>query len=135
MVIWGLENLWGSLIGSILIGTLETVGIIVFPEFEMSLIYLLMVAILVVRPWGLFGRPLKVKALSDKNLSMEAQEISPVHFSMHPAIRLIPLVLLLIVPLVAGRYYQFLLTQIMIAALVAVAFNLLLGTPGLLSFG
>ena len=135
VVIGGLGNLWGALIGSILIGTLETVGIILFPEFEMSLIYLLMVAILVVRPWGLFGRPLKVKALSDKNLSMEAQEISPVHFSIHPAIRLIPLALLLIVPLVAGRFYQFLLTQILIASLVAVAFNLLLGTTGLLSFG
>ena len=135
VVIGGLGNLWGALIGSILIGTLETVGIIVFPEFEMSLIYLLMVAILVVRPWGLFGRPLKVKALSDRNLSMEAQEISPVHFSIPPAIRLIPLVLLLIVPLLAGRFYQFLLTQILIASLVAVAFNLLLGTTGLLSFG
>ena len=135
VVIGGLGNLWGALIGSILIGTLETVGIIVFPEFEMSLIYLLMVAILVVRPWGLFGRPLKVKALSEKNLGMEAQEISPVHFSIHPAIRLIPLVLLLIVPLVVGRFYQYLLTQILIASLVAVAFNLLLGTTGLLSFG
>jgi branched-chain amino acid transport system permease protein len=135
VVIGGLGNLWGALIGSILIGTLETVGIIVFPEFEMSLIYLLMVAILVVRPWGLFGRPLKIKALSDKNLGMDAQEISPVHFSTHPVVRLIPLLLLLLVPLVAGRYYQFLLTQILIASLVAVAFNLLLGTTGLLSFG
>ena len=135
VVIGGLGNLWGALIGSILIGTLETVGIIVFPEFEMALIYLLMVAILVVRPWGLFGRPLKVKALSDKNLGMEAQEISPVHFSMHPLVRMIPLALLLLVPLLAGRFYQYLLTQILIASLVAVAFNLLLGTTGLLSFG
>ncbi len=135
VVIGGLGNLWGALIGSILIGTLETVGIVVFPEFEMALIYLLMVAILVVRPWGLFGRPLKVKALSDKNLGMEAQEISPVHFSMHPLVRLIPLALLLLVPLMAGRFYQYLLTQILIASLVAIAFNLLLGTTGLLSFG
>jgi branched-chain amino acid transport system permease protein len=135
VVIGGLGNLWGALIGSILIGTLETVGIIVFPEFEMSLIYLLMVAILVVRPWGLFGRPLKIKALSEKNLGMEAQEISPVHFSVNPLVRLIPLVLLLVVPLVAGRFYQYLLTQIFVASLVAVAFNLLLGTTGLLSFG
>jgi branched-chain amino acid transport system permease protein len=135
VVIGGLGSLWGALIGSILIGTLETVGIIVFPEFEMSLIYLLMVAILVVRPWGLFGRPLKIKALSDKNLSMEAQEISPVHFSVHPLVRLIPLLLLLAVPFFAGRFYQYLLTQILIASLVGVAFNLLLGTTGLLSFG
>jgi len=135
VVIGGLGNLWGALVGSLLIGTLETVGIIVFPEFEMSLIYLLMVAILVVRPWGLFGRPLKIKALSEKNLGMEAQEISPVHFSVNPLVRLIPVLLLLAVPLVAGRFYQYLLTQIFIASLVAVAFNLLLGTTGLLSFG
>jgi branched-chain amino acid transport system permease protein len=135
VVIGGLGNLWGALIGSILIGALETIGIIVFPEFEMALIYLLMVAVLVVRPWGLFGRPLKVKALSGKNLEMEAQEISPVHFSVHPAVRWAPLLLLLLVPLVAGRFYQYLLTQIFVASLMAVAFNLLLGTTGLLSFG
>jgi branched-chain amino acid transport system permease protein len=135
VVIGGLGNLWGALIGSILIGSLETIGIIVFPEFEMSLIYLLMVAVLVVRPWGLFGRPLKVKALSEKNLAMEAQEISPVHFSVHPVLRWAPLLLLLLVPLFTGRFYQYLLTQIFIASLMAIAFNLLLGTTGLLSFG
>ena len=135
VVIGGLGNLWGALIGSILIGSLETIGIIVFPEFEMSLIYLLMVAVLVVRPWGLFGRPLKVKALSEKNLGMEAQEISPVHFSVRPLLRWVPLLLLLPVPLFAGEFYQYLLTQIFIASLMAIAFNLLLGTTGLLSFG
>ncbi|PWB60768.1 MAG: ABC transporter permease [Deltaproteobacteria bacterium] len=135
VVIGGLGNLWGALIGSILIGALETIGIIVFPEFEMSLIYLLMVAVLVVRPWGLFGRPLKVKALSEKNLAMEAQEISPVHFFVRPMLRWAPLLLLLLVPLFAGRFYQYLLTQIFMASLMAIAFNLLLGTTGLLSFG
>jgi branched-chain amino acid transport system permease protein len=135
VVIGGLGNLWGALVGSILIGSLETIGIIVFPEFEMALIYLLMVAVLVVRPWGLFGRPLKVKALSEKNLAMEAQEISPVHFTVHPAVRWAPLLLLLLVPLFAGRFYQYLLTQIFVASLMAIAFNLLLGTTGLLSFG
>ena len=135
VVIGGLGNLWGALIGSILIGALETIGIIVFPEFEMSLIFVLMVAVLVVRPWGLFGRPLKVKALSEKNLAMEAQEISPVHFSVHPLLRWAPLLLLLPVPLYVGEFYQYLLTQIFIASLMAVAFNLLLGTTGLLSFG
>lgn len=135
VVIGGLGNLWGALVGSLLIGTLETVGIVVFPEFEMSFIYLLMVAVLIIRPWGLFGRPLKVKALSEKNLSMEAREISPVHFSAHPLVRMVPLVLLLVVPMFAGRYYQYLLTQILIASLVAVSFNLLLGSTGLLSFG
>ncbi len=135
VVIGGLGSLWGALAASLLIGTLETVGIIIFPAFEMGLIYLLMVVVLVVRPWGLFGRPLKIKSLSEKNLSLEAQEISPVHFSCHYALRLLPLVVLLILPLVIGRYYQYLLTQIFVAGLMAIAFNLLLGTTGLLSFG
>ena len=64
---------------------------------------------------------------------MEAQEISPVHFSVHPLVRWAPRPLL--VPLFAGRFYQYLLTQIFIASLMAIAFNLLLGTTGLLSFG
>ena len=98
-VVIGSRGTSGALIGSILIGTLETVGIIVFPEFQMSLIYLLMVVVLVVRPWGLFGRPFKVKALSEKNLSMEAQEISPVHFSSPLWLRLLPFIVLLVLPL------------------------------------
>jgi len=135
VVIGGLGSLSGAFVGSLLIGTLETVGILIFPEFHMALIYLLMVLVLIVRPWGLFGRPLKVKALSERNLSMEAQEISPVHFSSRLALRLLPFIVLLLLPLLVGRYYQYLLTQIFVAALVAIAFNLLLGTTGLLSFG
>lgn len=135
VVIGGLGNLWGALVGSLLIGFLETVGIILVPEFEMSLIYLLMVVVLIVRPWGLFGRPLKIRALSEKNFAMESQEISTVHFSVRPLFRLLPFALLLLVPFFAGRFYQYLATQIMVASLMAIAFNLLLGTTGLLSFG
>ncbi|MGA8571284.1 MAG: ABC transporter permease [Desulfobaccales bacterium] len=135
VVIGGLGSLWGALVASLLIGTLETVGIVVFPAFEMAFIYLLMVLVLIVRPWGLFGKPVKIKSLSEKNLSLEAQEISPVHFSVHYLLRLLPLFVLLVLPLFIGRYYQYLLTQIFVAGLMAIAFNLLLGTTGLLSFG
>jgi branched-chain amino acid transport system permease protein len=135
VVIGGLGSLWGALVGSILIGTLQTVGIIVFPQFEMALMYLLMVVVLIVRPWGLFGKPMKIRALSEKNLSLEAQEISPVHFSAPYILRLLPLVILLILPVFLSRYYQYLMTQILVASFMAIAFNLLLGTTGLLSFG
>ncbi len=135
VVIGGLGSLWGALVASLLIGTLETVGTVVFPAFEMAFIYLLMVLVLIVRPWGLFGKPVKIKSLSEKNLSLEAQEISPVHFSVHYLLRLLPLFVLLVLPLFIGRYYQYLLTQIFVAGLMAIAFNLLLGTTGLLSFG
>lgn len=135
VVIGGLGNLWGALVGSLLIGALETVGAVLFPQFEMALIYLLMVAVLIVRPWGLFGRPLKAKPLAERNLGMEKQEVSPVHHSAPPLLWLLPLALLLLVPTFAPRFYQYLLTQVFIAGLMAMAFNLLLGTTGLLSFG
>jgi branched-chain amino acid transport system permease protein len=135
VVIGGLGSLWGALVGSILIGALETIGILIFPEFEMALIYLLMVIILAIRPWGLYGRPIKIKALAEKNLSMEAQEISPVHFSTHSLLQYLPFVAMFFLPLIVGRYYQFLMSQILVASLMAISFNLLLGTTGLLSFG
>jgi branched-chain amino acid transport system permease protein len=135
VVIGGLGSLWGAAVGSLLIGAIETIGIILFPNFEMGLIYLLMVVVLIVRPWGLFGRPIKPRSLSEKNQAVESQEISPVHYSAHPALRYALLAVLLLLPLVAGRYYQYLLSEVFVAALMAVSFNLLLGTTGLLSFG
>lgn len=135
VVIGGLGSLWGAAVGSLLIGAIETVGIILFPNLEMGLIYLLMVAVLIVKPWGLFGKPIKIRSLSEKNFAMEAREISAVHYSAHPALRYALFAVLLLLPLFAGRYYQYLLSEIFVAALMAVSFNLLLGTTGLLSFG
>jgi branched-chain amino acid transport system permease protein len=37
------------------IGLLHAYGILWLPVFELALAYLLMAAVLVVRPWGLFG--------------------------------------------------------------------------------
>lgn len=58
VIIGGLGSLWGAFIGAILIGQLRAIGVYFVPEWEIVLIYLLMIAVLVVRPWGLFGRPL-----------------------------------------------------------------------------
>lgn len=58
IIIGGLGSLWGAFIGAILIGQLRAIGVYLVPEWEIVLIYLLMIAVLVVRPWGLFGRPL-----------------------------------------------------------------------------
>jgi branched-subunit amino acid ABC-type transport system permease component len=33
-------------------------GILVFPSFSLFSVFALMAVILIVRPWGLFGRPL-----------------------------------------------------------------------------
>ena len=44
-----------------LLGLLQTVGAVKFPAFNDTLIFLLMIIVLLVRPSGLFGTPASAK--------------------------------------------------------------------------
>jgi branched-subunit amino acid ABC-type transport system permease component len=57
VIIGGLGSLWGALIGALIIGQVTVFGIVLVPELESVLVYILLMVVLVVRPWGLFGRP------------------------------------------------------------------------------
>jgi branched-chain amino acid transport system permease protein len=56
VVIGGLGSLKGALIGSLIVGETRSIGIVLFPEIELPLLFLIAVIILVFRPRGLFGR-------------------------------------------------------------------------------
>jgi len=56
IVIGGLGSLGGAVLASLMIGQLQAFGVLLFPKFSLALIYLLMAAVLVVKPSGLFGR-------------------------------------------------------------------------------
>jgi branched-chain amino acid transport system permease protein len=56
-VVGGLGSIAGAAIGSLLIGAAETAGTLVAPEWATVFPYVAMIAILVIRPWGLFGTP------------------------------------------------------------------------------
>jgi branched-subunit amino acid ABC-type transport system permease component len=55
IVIGGLGNLRGAILGAFLIGQLKAFGILIFPNYAMVLTFALMLLVLVVRPKGLFG--------------------------------------------------------------------------------
>jgi branched-subunit amino acid ABC-type transport system permease component len=59
VVIGGLGSLKGSLVGSLIIGQAETFGKAWLPALSMLMIYVVMALIVLLRPQGLFGRPLK----------------------------------------------------------------------------
>jgi branched-subunit amino acid ABC-type transport system permease component len=59
VVVGGLGSLKGSLVGSLLIGQAETFGKVWLPGVSMAMIYVVMAAVVLLRPQGLFGRPLK----------------------------------------------------------------------------
>jgi branched-subunit amino acid ABC-type transport system permease component len=59
VVIGGLGSLWGTLLGSIIYGMVVSFGILVFPRFSIFAAFIMMAAVLIIRPWGLLGRPVK----------------------------------------------------------------------------
>jgi branched-subunit amino acid ABC-type transport system permease component len=59
VVVGGLGSLKGSLVGSLIIGQAETFGKAWLPGVSMLMIYVVMALIVLLRPQGLFGRPLK----------------------------------------------------------------------------
>jgi branched-subunit amino acid ABC-type transport system permease component len=56
VIIGGLGSLWGSFLGALILGIVTVFGAVLVPEWEMVLPYALMLAVLLWRPWGLFGR-------------------------------------------------------------------------------
>ena len=58
IVIGGLGSLWGTFIGALIYGQFLSFGILIFPRFSVFAVFALMAIILVVRPWGLLGKPL-----------------------------------------------------------------------------
>jgi len=55
-VIGGLGSLKGAFVGSLIVGILSAYGTLLFPVFELALIYMVMAVVLLFRPQGLFGR-------------------------------------------------------------------------------
>jgi len=55
VVIGGLGSIPGSMAGSLIVGAAQTWGAFYLPEIAMVIMYAVMGAILIFRPWGLFG--------------------------------------------------------------------------------
>lgn len=59
VVIGGLGSFWGTFLGALVYGQVLAFGILVIPRFSIFSVFALMAAVLIVRPWGLLGRPLR----------------------------------------------------------------------------
>jgi len=57
VIVGGMGSLAGSFVGALAVGLLDTFGRILVPQIGASLMFLLMLLTLILRPHGLFGRP------------------------------------------------------------------------------
>ncbi|HET9246322.1 MAG TPA: branched-chain amino acid ABC transporter permease [Xanthobacteraceae bacterium] len=56
VVIGGLGSMRGALAGALIVGLIRAFAIVVYPEAEVLAIYVIVIAVLLLRPSGLFGR-------------------------------------------------------------------------------
>ena len=54
IVVGGFGSLGGAVVASLLIGELQSFGVLLFPKLSVALVYLLMAAVLLIKPSGLF---------------------------------------------------------------------------------
>jgi branched-chain amino acid transport system permease protein len=125
VVVGGLGSLPGAFLAALLIGEIKAFCIgLGYSKVTLVTEFLVMAAVLVLRPWGLLGRPLA---------AVRAAETAPVH-SVPGAMPLVVGVLAF-VPLVSDGYILVLLTDVLVFALFAVSLHFLLGPGGMVSFG
>ncbi len=57
VIVGGLGSLWGTFWGALILGFVTQFGTVLVPNWQDVLAYLLLLVVLLIRPWGLFGRP------------------------------------------------------------------------------
>ena len=59
VVIGGFGSLLGTFVGSIIVGEVYAFSILFWPDGALVLIFIVTAIVLIIRPWGLFGTPLR----------------------------------------------------------------------------
>jgi branched-subunit amino acid ABC-type transport system permease component len=60
VVIGGFGSLPGTLVGSMIVGEIYSFSILFWPEGALVLIFVVTAMVLIFRPWGLFGTPMRI---------------------------------------------------------------------------
>jgi branched-chain amino acid transport system permease protein len=130
VVIGGMGSVWGALLASLLIGVLNAFGVLLLPKIAIVLIFVVMAVVLVVRPWGLLGRPEIQLRPPGSGAVAERAARRP-----HPAWTAAALMALVALPLVLPTFWVSIAVEIFAFALFAASLHLLMAVGGMVSFG
>jgi len=131
VVVGGMGSIQGAYLAALIIAELSSFGILVLPQSTLVMMFLVMAVVLVIRPYGLFGKP----------ESMEHENTGEPSATLRPApvrLKLLGLALLAIItlaPLVVGEFQLVLLIEIAILALASMSLYFMMGPGGMVSFG
>ncbi|MGB0682944.1 MAG: ABC transporter permease [Magnetovibrionaceae bacterium] len=129
VVIGGMGSLPGAFLAAVLIGELHAFGIVILPEITLVLVFLVMAVVLVVRPWGLLGRPESV---------LHGPRSEPHLRPLGRRARIggaFVLLALVAAPFWLDAFGLNVATEIVIFAVFAASLHLIMGLGGMVSFG
>ena len=127
VVVGGMGSIPGAFLAALLIAEIKAFCIgLGLSEITLVAEFIVMALVLVLRPWGLAGRPLAEARGAPLAESFRFGISKPLLFAVAT---------LAIAPLASGGYALVLLTDVLVFALFAVSLHLLLGPGGMVSFG
>jgi len=131
VVIGGLGSIMGAFVAAVLVSELNAFGILIFPKISIILVFLVMAVVLIVRPWGLFG---KAEAPARRTPGLTVNPWRPLTSPERLAM-LAALIVAAGLPLVVGNYALTVGSEIAIFVIFAASLHFLMSVGGLASFG
>jgi branched-chain amino acid transport system permease protein len=132
VVIGGMGSLPGAYAASVLISVLGVFGVAYLPHSTLVLMFVVMALVLMIRPYGLFGRA--EVAGEHGQMGEPERPIKPARFKARCWVAL-GLLVLAAVPVFGSSFSQVLITDIIIFCLFAASLHFILGLGGMVSFG
>ncbi|MEE4235840.1 MAG: ABC transporter permease [Anderseniella sp.] len=130
VVIGGMGSIPGAFVAALLIGELNAFGVLVLPEATIVLAFVVMAVVLVIRPYGLFGKQ-EAAAHAAGQVEAPIRPASP----LKRAVALALLAFMVVLPFIMGEFAMVLATDILIFALFAASLHFIMGNGGMVSFG
>jgi branched-chain amino acid transport system permease protein len=131
VVVGGLGSIPGAFLAALVIGEVKAFCIgLGYSKITLAVEFVVMAVVLVVRPWGLLGKPIA--------LARGAASVEPPlgRLEAKTGVAALPiLAVLALAPLASGQYTLVLLTDVLVFALFAASLHFMMGPGGLVSFG
>lgn len=127
VVIGGMGSIFGAIVSGLMMGIIEGLTKVFYPQASTTAIFVIMAIVLILRPAGLFGRETTAHSVADLSSGRAGSVLENGRLWF---------VVILIGGLVAPLYvFPVFAMKILCLALFALAYNLVFGYVGLLAFG
>ncbi len=131
VVIGGLGSIGGAFLAAIIVSQLNAFGILILPGISLVLMFAVMAIVLVLRPWGLLGKPV----VRSRSAAVPEGGIWKPFGTAGRMICTVAIAMAILLPFGLGDYGISVASEVMIAVIFAISLQFLMSVGGLDSFG